>query len=383
MSVYCEQAIGMIFYTVSCLIGLAWFVAIVSQQTPTKIQFGINQSIRRAWLIAAWQAPEYIIYWEDKFKCCGYKNVFDYCCADQMSTIIPTYYLEYNMFLIEMEQRKAKTTRKVSPFNWEEPVMRDDFNESEYTIENVDVPFSEYDYGSYGYESSESNSSFDHESVLQERTLPLKATAQPVTKTTKDCTNLNEQCVCDRVEEEGLLNIFTYTSMTCKFNLTDGTPIMVKDSCPARNAKGADICHLDGCADHIRDYFSATWIYTCVFTLCIIYLCIYTISVYFTTQLTYHFIRDALKLDTDGNVDEADHCDSMPKKPAPHRTKLRTLALLAAHDKQRLSRVKTNIGKQVRMVKSTSEAESHEAVLGYTGQPSLDLTESQVRTTNH
>ena len=32
-----------------------------------------------------------------------------------MSSIIPTYFLEYNMFQIEMEQRANKTIRKIKP----------------------------------------------------------------------------------------------------------------------------------------------------------------------------------------------------------------------------------------------------------------------------
>ena len=55
------------------------------------------------------------VYWEKKFNCCGYKNVFDYCCSDEMSSIIPTYFLEYNMFQIEMEQRANKTVRRIKP----------------------------------------------------------------------------------------------------------------------------------------------------------------------------------------------------------------------------------------------------------------------------
>ena len=174
--------------------------------------------------------------------------------------------------------------------------------------------------------------------------------------------------------------------MTCKFNMTDGTPIMVKDSCPARNAKGADICHLDGCADHIRDYFSANWIYVCGFTLCGVYLFLYTLSVYFTAQLTYHYFRDATKWFTDESpVDQADHIH--PSKAAPRKTTFRTLSLLAAHDKQKLARAKTNAGKfakNVRKSKSTKrEAESQVPVLASPDPPAIDLTESQVRTTNH
>ena len=32
-----------------------------------------------------------------------------------MSSIIPTYFLEYNMFQIEMEQRENKTVRRIKP----------------------------------------------------------------------------------------------------------------------------------------------------------------------------------------------------------------------------------------------------------------------------
>ena len=59
--VYTELSLGMIFYTASCFIGLGWFIAVLSTQSPEKIKDGVNEVIRRMWLITAWQAPEYIV----------------------------------------------------------------------------------------------------------------------------------------------------------------------------------------------------------------------------------------------------------------------------------------------------------------------------------
>ena len=78
-------------------------------------------------------------------------------------------------------------------------------------MQSEPVDFQEYSYGSYeNYESYTGNS----QRIVQESTIPFETTSQPpLTKAdAKECNTLNEQCVCDHIEEEGLSNIFTYTS---------------------------------------------------------------------------------------------------------------------------------------------------------------------------
>ena len=81
-------------------------------------------------------------------------------------------------------------------------------------MQSQPVDFQEYSYGSY--ENSDFYNYTDNsQRIVQESTIQFETTSQPpLTKTdAKDCTKLNEQCVCDHVEQEGLSNIFTYTSL--------------------------------------------------------------------------------------------------------------------------------------------------------------------------
>ena len=170
--------------------------------------------------------------------------------------------------------------------------------------------------------------------------------------------------------------------MTCKYNLTTGAPIMVKDSCPGRNAIGGDICHLDGCADHIKNYLDGSSLYFIIGILFVAYFVIYLVSTYFTTQLTYHYIRDAIKDAKEGLIDESDGLRGEPVKTS--RPKFKTLAKLATHDRQKLTAAKKTVQKKVsRKPKQEQpvEHESEQLFIKYDQKPpKMDLTESQVGT---
>ena len=145
--------------------------------------------------------------------------------------------------------------------------------------------------------------------------------------------------------------------MTCKYNLTTGAPIMVKDSCPGRNANNEDICHLDGCADHIKNYLDSNW-YIIIGILFTAYFVIYLVSAYFTTQLTYHYIRDAIK---DAQEELPDESDGLRGAPPSSRPKFKTLAKLAAHDRQKLKAAKKSVQEKVRK-KSKEPGVEHFAI---------------------
>ena len=220
------------------------------------------------WLATARTDLSWIRAIERRFGCCGYYNVFDYCCMDQMSTIMGVAGDDYRTFIDGLEEIKPEpfVAPKSTVIPRTGPIEDENENPDKYSV--VDGEITDFDsdfYGTvYGYsseygavdgttdETADSDYGYgeyvaEYSEILDENpeditkspnNIPQLRTSEPDDKSTSGgtCTpsSDNEYCVCDKAEETGRLAQLGFLTMTCKFNVSTRDPIMVRDSCPTK-----------------------------------------------------------------------------------------------------------------------------------------------------
>ena len=219
------------------------------------------------WLATARTDLSWIRAIERRFGCCGYYNVFDYCCMDQMSTIMGVAGDDYKTFVDDLEDVKPEKEPEKEPFVAPKSTIiprtgpiEDDENENpDESSSIVDGESTDFD-SNYGYVynseygavdgTSDAASDFDYGEIISESSetldnttkspnnIPQLRTSGPKDKSTPGgtCTpsSDNEYCVCDKAEETGRLSQLGFLTMPCKFNVSTRAEILVRDSCPTK-----------------------------------------------------------------------------------------------------------------------------------------------------
>ena len=227
------------------------------------------------WLATARTDLSWIRAIERRFGCCGYYNVFDYCCMDQMSTIMGVAGHDYRTFIDGFDDFRTSG----NPGNPSQPdkepyvapkstviprtgPIEDETNDmygysvvdgeigdiypnygtvygysSEYgAVDGTIDEETDFDYG-YGEYVSEISEENTEDSTRSPNEIPQLRTSDPKERTSgESCTpsSDNEYCVCDKAEETGRLAQLGFLTMTCKFNISTREPIIVQDSCPTK-----------------------------------------------------------------------------------------------------------------------------------------------------
>ena len=225
------------------------------------------------WLATARTDLSWIRAIERRFGCCGYYNVFDYCCMDQMSTIMGVAGDDYRTFVDGLEDVKSENEPEKEPFVAPKSTIiprtgpiEDDENENpDESSSVVDGESTDFD-SNYGYvysseygavdgtsdgaaefdydyceiisESSETLDENPEDTTKSPNNIPQLRTSGPKDKSTPGGTcepsSDNEYCVCDKAEETGRLSQLGFLTMPCKFNVSTRAEILVRDSCPTK-----------------------------------------------------------------------------------------------------------------------------------------------------
>ena len=207
------------------------------------------------WLATARTDLSWIRAIERRFGCCGYYNVFDYCCMDQMSAIMGVAGDNYRTFIDGLDDLrtsgnpdqsdreplvapKSTGTPLTGPIEEEidNPDDYDDTYVSKYgAVDGTIDESTDFVYG-YGYVEipDENTEDINTESP---NNIPKLRTSGPKDRTSGDSckpSSDNEYCVCDKAEETGRLGQLGFLTMPCKFNISTRDPILVQDSCPTK-----------------------------------------------------------------------------------------------------------------------------------------------------
>ena len=139
-----------------------------------KLSVDIHQELRRLWLAAANSnieyVQEYLMNVEETHDCCGFYNVLDYCCTEQISSIAPDFIQEYTYW------------DKIDGAS--EQAQQDDYYSSSLVSENSS---SEQLYDYYGTGSLNFDADYSAQ-IKKNECIP---------------TNKNEHCVCQKLIDRG------------------------------------------------------------------------------------------------------------------------------------------------------------------------------------